>query len=69
MSDIDGLHDSLDKTFKDKMDDILAVKKSANRMADRVKELGSLFDEHEVRDHSSRRTNFLGLTKHKDSMA
>jgi len=69
MSNINGLHDSLDSTFNDRMNDILAVKESANRIADRVEEVRSFFEEHEVRVYNTRRTNALGLTEHKDSMA
>jgi hypothetical protein len=53
MSNINGLHDSLDSTFNDRMNDILAVKESANRIADGVEELRSYFEEHEVRVYNN----------------
>ncbi len=69
MLNVNGLHNSLDGTFNDRMKDILAAKESANRIADRVEELRSFFEEHEVRVYNTRRTNVPGLTEHKDSMA
>jgi len=68
MSNINGLHNSLDSMFNDRMNDILVVKESANHIADRVEEVRSFFEEHEVCVYNTRRMNALGLTEHKDSM-
>jgi hypothetical protein len=69
MSNANGLHDSLDSTFAEKVKDILAAKESASGIADRVEELRSFLEEHEVRVYNTQRTNVLGLTEHEDSMA
>lgn len=70
MSNVDGLHDSLDSTFPGRMEDIQEENKCANRIADEVEKCVSLFEDHEVRVYNILRT-FLEscLTEHKDSMA
>jgi len=62
-SDIRRLHDSLDCTFIDKKKDLKAAKESAYCIADRVEyqNLGSRFEQHEVRVYDMRRTFLVSL--------
>ena len=61
MSNASDLHDELDNTFEDKMDDIEAAIESASRVADSAKALVSRFKEHEVRVYNMRRTFLVSL--------
>lgn len=61
MSNISDLHDILDANFEDCMEDIRVANKSANCIADRVGELRSRFEGHEVRVYNMRRTFFVSL--------
>ena len=62
MSDINGLHNTLDSVFPDRMKDIQAANESANRIADEVEKFSSLFEEHEVRVYNMQRTFLVSLT-------
>ena len=62
MSDINEIHNSLDNTFDNWMRDIRAANESANRIADRVEELGSSFEGHEVRVYNMQRSFLVSLS-------
>lgn len=62
MSDINSLHDRLDTTYEVGMDNIRAEIASASCRANRVEELRSFFEEHEVRVYNMRRTFLASLS-------